>query len=282
MSNTGYFGGRYRHKTLTNGLRWFEPSYGDGVVDPSIPDLPLEHPAATGGATEGAINVTLDAASLSATGDLLVNSSLSTTLDAATLAATGALPIAGSLGTTLGDVTLASTGTLPITGSLSATLADATLTANGSSLAANNGEVTTTLDDVTLASTATIADAPASFQQPGGFIPRRPRPIIYVKSEPEEDDEQQDVSHETPQPRRIDARPVINRIVAEGVSRDLVQEAARVRAALESQAEDARLMLAAERSRREVERELKRQIKAIIAEIEQDDEDALFLLTLAA
>jgi len=85
----------------------------------------------TSGAISGSLSVTLDAATLSATGNLPIVGTLSTTLDSATLAAAGSLPVSGALSTTLDDATLSATGNLPIAGSLSTTLDAATLSATG-------------------------------------------------------------------------------------------------------------------------------------------------------
>ncbi len=85
----------------------------------------------TSNAITGTLSVTLDAATLSATGNLPIVGTLSVTLDAATLSASGILPLAAALADTLDDATLSATGTLPIAGALSVTLEAATLSATG-------------------------------------------------------------------------------------------------------------------------------------------------------
>jgi hypothetical protein len=110
-----------------------------------------------GGGITGSLSVTLDAATLAATGALAIAGNASVTLDAATLAATGKLAIAGSLAATLDAATLAATGTLPIVGALSTTLDAATLAATGAQGAASGtGSLSVTLDAATVAATGTL------------------------------------------------------------------------------------------------------------------------------
>lgn len=85
------------------------------------------------------------------------------TLDAATLAATGTLAIAGAAAVTLGDSTLSATGTLTIVGSAAITLDAVALVATGEGEAGGEepitGEAAITLADATLAATGTLSIA---------------------------------------------------------------------------------------------------------------------------
>ncbi len=145
--------------------------------------------------TDGTLNVTLDDATVAATGDDPITGDLTVTLDAATLAATGDVPIVatldvvlddatldadgevvttGTLTITLEDATVAGAGDLPIVGTLEITLDDAALVAGGGGEPIE-GELAVTLEDATLAGdgdatitgTATITLAPAALAAAG-------------------------------------------------------------------------------------------------------------------
>ena len=113
-------------------------------------------PISTG--VEGTLAVTLDAATISATGEIAIAGNVSASLAVATLAATGDLDISGSLGVTLGDATLAASGSgamEPIEGALSATLAAASLSATGALRITGAGAAT--LENAALAATGGLA-----------------------------------------------------------------------------------------------------------------------------
>lgn len=82
--------------------------------------------------------------------------SLSATLDNATLSSTGELLISGSLSATLADATSSASGAAPITGALSAILDDATLTATGAGEVEGFGSLSVTLDGVSLSATGAL------------------------------------------------------------------------------------------------------------------------------
>lgn len=117
---------------------------------------------ATAGATgTGSVTESISSLGASATialrpADDAISGSLSATLEAATLSAAGNLPIVGSMAVTLGTATLAATGgfAAPITGSLSATLGAATLSAAGALPIV--GALVVTLGSLALSSTGTI------------------------------------------------------------------------------------------------------------------------------
>ena len=100
-------------------------------------------------AITGTLEVTTDAATLAATGAVLVEALVDFTTDAATLASTGTTQIAGALAGTLANATLAAEADNLVTGALVATTDDATLASTGAVLV--EGLVDTTTDDATLA-----------------------------------------------------------------------------------------------------------------------------------
>lgn len=79
----------------------------------------------------GSANVTLDDATVDATGQLAIKGDVSVTLDDATLSATGALALMGAAEVTLDDAALSAAGALAVRGELSAALEDAALDAAG-------------------------------------------------------------------------------------------------------------------------------------------------------
>lgn len=85
-----------------------------------------------------------------------ITGSLSATLDNATLSSTGELLISGSLSATLADATSSASGAAPITGALSAILDDATLTATGAGEVEGFGSLSVTLDGVSLSATGAL------------------------------------------------------------------------------------------------------------------------------
>jgi hypothetical protein len=107
---------------------------------------------------EGTVGVTLDAATLAATGTVEgaaeIVGTLSVTLGAATLAGTGAVDVQAVSSVTLGAVTLPGTGTVEVQAVLSATLA--ALQAAGTGAVAAQGTLGTALDAATLAATGTV------------------------------------------------------------------------------------------------------------------------------
>ena len=102
----------------------------------------------------GALAVTLDDDTLSATGIAYSTGALAVTLDADTLSATGVAPAAGALAVTLDDDTLSATGVAPAAGALAITLADDTLSGAGTAPVA--GALAVTLDNDTLSSAGVV------------------------------------------------------------------------------------------------------------------------------
>lgn len=122
---------------------------------------------------------TLDALTLSGTGQVPVNASLASTFGALTLTGTGTIPVNASLNSTLSALTLAGLGTIPINASLGTTLAalsllgsaqvpiNASLNITFSALTlagieagpSFNATLSVTLDALTLTGTATVSGA---------------------------------------------------------------------------------------------------------------------------
>lgn len=127
------------------------PSVGYGAPVWVVPWVEASAPTSI----EGALDATLDDATLDAAGELAINGTLDATLDDATLSSAGVLALAGQLAQTLDDATLAATGELTIIGSLDATLDDVALTATGT--LALIGTLDATLDNATLEATGELA-----------------------------------------------------------------------------------------------------------------------------
>lgn len=107
-------------------------------------------------AVTGTLAVTLDGATLAASGTETITGSLAVTLAGATLAASGTETISGTLASTLAGATLAASGAVlnPVTGTLAVTLAGATLAATGHTGPADvTGILAATLAGATLAAT---------------------------------------------------------------------------------------------------------------------------------
>jgi hypothetical protein len=117
-------------------------------------------PAAGGGGFDGAVNATLDALTVVATGSLALAGSVSKTLGALTSGAVGSLAIQATLAKTLGALTSSASGTIggAVTGTVNATLGALTSGAVGS--LAIVGTLAKTLGALLLSATGDNGAAP--------------------------------------------------------------------------------------------------------------------------
>jgi hypothetical protein len=116
-------------------------------------------PSSASSGISGTLSATLDAATLSAAGTLLIVGSLGQSLGALTLSSAGAIgggANTGTLSQTLGAATLTSAGTLLINGALSQTLGSVTLAATGQAGAVTTAALNATLGAATLAATGKL------------------------------------------------------------------------------------------------------------------------------
>lgn len=121
--------------------------YEDGALNVTLDAATVS--AAGTVKVQGAATPTLDAVTTSAAGAVKVQGSTAATLDAATTSATGAVVVSGSAAVQLEDASLSADGTVTsngVTGSLDVTLGDASTSATGAVL--DTGSVAVTLDDV--------------------------------------------------------------------------------------------------------------------------------------
>lgn len=106
--------------------------------------------------TDGTLGVTLDNATMSATGAVKLQGVAVITTQDATSSGAGALHVQGSLAATLADATMSGTAALKLQGTLGATLADATLSATGQISSGITGTLSVTLDDATMSATGAL------------------------------------------------------------------------------------------------------------------------------
>lgn len=103
------------------------------------------------------LNNTLDAATLTASGDVDIGGALAGTLDGTTLTGAGDLDLVGTVAGTLDDTALAGSGDIDLSGTLDSTLADTTLGSNGTLTSPPlDGTLDSTLDAFTLTGDADL------------------------------------------------------------------------------------------------------------------------------
>lgn len=133
-------------------------------------------------ASVGSVNKTLDALTLTASGDLTIEATLSRTLGTLTLSSSADLTIEGAVNVTLGDVALVSSADLTIRGVLTQTLGS--LTGSGSADLGIDGATGGTLDDLTLVAAGELGAA-ATTALHGKKLRRRKRLVFEDELPPQ-------------------------------------------------------------------------------------------------
>ena len=175
-TNTGAAGTTYTYQV---GRRWggFEaanattvliPIWGRALSDDEIvawhrepflsllaPDIPLVLFVPSSSGLNGTLNKTLDALTLTASADVIVDGTLNQTLGSLTLTSAAELPIDAALSATLGALTLTSAADILIDSTLASTLGALTLTSN---VTIGSSDLTGTLD-ITLGSLSLASSA---------------------------------------------------------------------------------------------------------------------------